>query len=44
METIAQCAGIIWVGIILICIVWTLGTYIVDSMDHPRKRNKNMGD
>jgi len=44
METIAQYAGIIWVGIILICIVWTFGTYIIGSMDRPEKRNKNMGD
>jgi MFS-type transporter involved in bile tolerance (Atg22 family) len=44
METVTQTFGMIFVGIIIVCIVWTFGTYIVNSMDRPGKRNKKLLD
>ena len=31
VETIAQVFGMAFVGIILFCIVWTFGRYVIDS-------------
>ena len=42
MEAVVQVAGMIFVGIILICIVITFGQYIIGSMDRPGKRNKKL--
>ncbi len=44
METVVQTFGMIFVGIILVCIVWTFGTYVVSSIDRPRKQNKKLMD
>ena len=41
MEIVVQTFGMIFVGIILICIVVTFGQYLIDSRDRPRKRNKH---
>ena len=37
-ETIAQVFGMIFVGIILICIVWTFVSYIVLSNEEPKQK------
>jgi len=42
METVAQIFGMTMVGIIIVCIVWTFGQYIIGSMDRPGKRNKKL--
>ena len=44
METIVQIFGMVFVGVILVCMVWTFGTYIIGSMDRPGKRNKKLLD
>ena len=44
METVAQVFGTVFVGIILVCIVWTFGTYVFGSIDRPGKRNKKLTD
>jgi len=45
METVAQTFGIIFVGIIIVCIVWTFLTYIILSNDEPKlKGNKKLMD
>jgi hypothetical protein len=44
MEMIAQVFGFTFVGIILICIVWTFGSYVLGSIDAPGKRNKKLTD
>ena len=31
VEVIAQVFGMTFVGVILFCIVWTFGSYIIDS-------------
>ena len=36
-DTIAQILGMTFVGIILVCIVWTFGSYIIGSYDEPGK-------
>jgi len=42
MEAVVQVAGMIFVGIILICIVWSFCRYILGSVDKPGKRNKQL--
>tara|TARA_Y100000310_G_C20032871_1_gene512595 strand:+ start:40 stop:192 length:153 start_codon:yes stop_codon:yes gene_type:complete len=42
MEAVVQVAGMIFVGIILICIVITFGQYVIGPMDRPGKRNKKL--
>ena len=37
VETIAQVFGMAFCGIILVCIVWTFGSYIIGSYDEPSK-------
>jgi len=44
METIAQVFGFTFVGIILICIVWTFGSYVLGSTESPGKRDKKLMD
>tara|TARA_R110002051_G_scaffold223584_1_gene286841 strand:- start:4062 stop:4220 length:159 start_codon:yes stop_codon:yes gene_type:complete len=44
METIAQVFGMTFVGIIMICIGWTIVEYIVTGYDKPGKRNKKLMD
>ena len=42
MEIVAQVFGTIFVGIILICIVWSFCRYILGSIEKPGKRNKQV--
>jgi len=44
MEIVVQTFGMIFVGIILVCIVVTFGQYIIGSIDRPGKRNKKLLD
>ena len=45
METVAQVFGTVFVGIILVCIVWTFVSYIVLSNEEPKlKGNKKLLD
>ena len=44
MQTIAQIAGIGWCAVIMICVIWSLATYIISSIDRPGKRNKKLQD
>jgi len=37
IETIAQIFGMVFVGIIIVCIVWTFGSYVLGSYDEPSK-------
>jgi len=41
---IAQIFGMAFVGIIMICIGWTIVDYILLRTDRPRKRNKKLLD
>jgi len=41
-STIAQIFGMIFLGIILVCIAWTVMEYIFTSMETPGKRNKKL--
>ena len=44
-DTIAQIFGMTFVGVILICLVWTIISYIYTGMDlGPDKRNKKLLD
>jgi hypothetical protein len=40
MDTIAQIFGMTFVGIILVCLIWTVMSYIFSS--ESRNRNKNL--
>ncbi len=42
MDTIAQIFGMTFVGIILVCLVWTIMSYIFSS--ESRNRNKKLLD
>tara|TARA_R110001632_G_scaffold17178_3_gene54717 strand:+ start:136 stop:294 length:159 start_codon:yes stop_codon:yes gene_type:complete len=44
MDTIAQIFGITFVGIILLCLIWTILSYIFsdDAMDRNKKLVDNM--
>ena len=42
METIAQVFGMTFVGIILICLVWTIGSYIADANAPNNKLEDNI--
>ncbi len=44
METIVQILGMVFVGIIMICIGWTIVEYIFNGTDKPGKRNKKLLD
>ena len=43
-DTIAVIFGMTFVGVILICLVWTILSYIFNGMDSPGKRNKKLLD
>ena len=42
MEVVAQVFGLSFVGIILICLVWTIGSYIADAHSPNNKLEENM--
>ena len=44
METIAQVFGMAFVCIIMICIGWTIVSYIFTSVDTPGKQNRKLLD
>ena len=44
MELAAQIFGLVFVGIIMICIGWTVVEYIVTGIETPGKRNKKLLD
>tara|TARA_Y100000034_G_scaffold82881_1_gene99266 strand:- start:2258 stop:2419 length:162 start_codon:yes stop_codon:yes gene_type:complete len=41
-EIIAQYILMTWVGVILVCIVWSFCRYILGSIEKPGKRNKQL--
>ena len=41
-ETIAVTFGMIFVGIILICLVWTVLSYVFNNMEGTGKANKKL--
>jgi hypothetical protein len=41
---IAQIFGMTFVSIILICLVWSIMSYIFNGTDRPGKRNKKLLD
>ena len=41
MELAVQIFGMIFVGIIMVCIVWTFLTYIILSNDEPKLKGNN---
>ena len=43
-DTIAIILGMTFVGVILICLVWTVLSYIFNGMDTSGKRNKKLID
>jgi len=42
IEQLAQIFGLTFVGIIIICIAWTIMEYIVSGIDRPSKQNKKL--
>jgi hypothetical protein len=42
METVVQFLGLSFVGIILICLVWTIGSYIAEAFSPNNKLEDNM--
>ena len=44
MELAVQIFGIIFVGIIIVCIGWTIVEYALTGLDGPDKRNKKLLD
>ena len=40
MELIAQILGMIFVGIIMICLGWTIVEYIFTGFEKPKKQKK----
>ena len=42
IETIAQVFGMTFLGVILICLVWTIISYIMDSNNKNNKLEENM--
>ena len=44
VEQIVQVAGMGWCALCLGCIVWSLGIYVIGSMDRPGKRDKKLMD
>jgi len=44
IEQLAQIIGLTFVGIICICIVWTIIEYIFPGVDRPSKQNKKLLD
>ena len=44
MIDIVQIIGLAFVGIIMVCIAWTIVEYITNSLDGPNKRNQKLLD
>jgi len=44
MTDIVQIMGMIFVGIIMICMGWTIVEYIFTSLESPAKRNQKLLD
>jgi hypothetical protein len=44
IETIGQIFGMTFVGIIMVCLAWTIVEYIVTHCEGPTKRNKKLLD
>ena len=44
MINIVQIIGLAFVGIIMVCIAWTIVEYITNSLDGPHKRNQKLLD
>ena len=44
MDIAAQIFGMTFIGVILICLVWTILSYIFNSMDGTSKPNKKLID
>lgn len=42
METVAQVFGMTFMGVILICLIWTIGSYIAESHSPNNKLEDNM--
>ena len=42
MENILQIIGLVFVGIIMICIGWTIVEYIVTSVSRPGNQNRKL--
>ena len=42
MEEIAQMLGMGFVGIIMICLGWTLSEFLIEWIKRPSKRNKDL--
>ena len=42
MEVVAQVFGLSFVGIILICLVWTIGSYIANEHSPNNKLEENL--
>ena len=44
MINIVQIIGLAFVGIIMVCIAWTIVEYITNSLDGPNKRHQKLLD
>ena len=44
MDIIAQIFGMTFIGVILICLVWTILSYIFNNVDGTNKTNKKLLD
>ena len=44
MDIVAQIFGMTFIGIILICLVWTILSYIFNNIDGTTKTNKKLID
>jgi len=44
MDMVAQIFGMTFIGVILICLVWTILSYIFNNMDGTPKSNKKLID
>ena len=42
MDTVATIFGMIFVSVILICLVWTIGSYIADAYPSNNKLEENI--
>ena len=42
MEMVAQMFGMTFIGIILVCLVWTIGSYISEAYPPNNKLEENM--
>ena len=44
MEIVAQIFGMTFIGIVLICLVWTILSYIFNNIDDTANTNKKLLD